>query len=182
LPTSPYTPILIVTGPPGVGKTTTARIVADRSPRAVHLETDAFFGFIRTGYVEPWRPDSHEQNRVVMRIVAEAAAGYAAAGYRTIVDGIVIPEWFLEPLRDAFHEAGCQVAYAVLRAPLATCLARVQDREGAPPIEAGAIEQLWESFTGLAHLEVNVLEVGDRSADEAADMLERHLAVGGLNV
>jgi len=182
VPTLDDTPVLIVTGPPGVGKTTTAGIVAERSPRAVHLEADTFFRFIRTGYVEPWRPESQDQNRVVMEIVAEAAAGYAAAGYRTIVDGIVIPKWFLGPLRDGLHEAGHEVAYAVLRAPLTACVMRVQDREGEPPIDTGAIEQLWESFTGLGDLEANVLEVGDSTAEEAADMLERRLADGLLAV
>lgn len=182
MPASPDTPVLIVTGPPGVGKTTTARIVAERSRRAVHLEADEFFRFIRTDYVEPWRPESHDQNRVVMEIVAKAAAGYAAAGYLTIVDGIVLPEWFLKPLRDALAEAGCQVAYAVLRAPLSTCLTRVQDREGAPPIESEAIEQLWRSFAELGTLEANVLEVDGKSAEEAADTIERRLADGHLTV
>jgi hypothetical protein len=53
-----------------------------------------FFHFIRSGYVEPWKPESHEQNRIVMGIVANAAATYAAAGYFTIVDGIIIPPGF----------------------------------------------------------------------------------------
>ena len=34
---------------------------------------------------------------------------------------IIIPAWFLEPLRDSLREAGHQVAYAVLRAPLPVC-------------------------------------------------------------
>ncbi len=148
----------------------------------MHLEADEFFRFIRTDYVEPWRPESHDQNRVVMEIVAKAAAGYAEAGYLTIVDGIVLPDWFLEPLRCALAGAGHRVAYAVLCAPLSTCLSRVQDREGAPPIETEAIEQLWRSFTGLAAFEANVLEVGDRSAEEAAEMLERHLTDGLLTI
>jgi hypothetical protein len=71
-----------------------------------HSDPDVFFRFIRSDYVEPWSPESHEQNRTVMDIVANAAAGYAAAGYRTILDGIVIPGWFLEPLRDHLHEGG----------------------------------------------------------------------------
>src|SRR6266536_2695847 len=94
-------PVLILTGAPGSGKTTTARLLADRSERAVHVESDSFFHFIRSGYIEPWTPESHEQNRVVMRIVAEAAAGYAEAGYFTIIDGIISPRWFFEPLRDS---------------------------------------------------------------------------------
>ena len=90
----PREPILILTGPPGAGKTNVARLLAKLSDRAVHLESDRFFHFIASGYVEPWKPESHEQNTAVMQIVAGAAIGYASAGYRTIVDGIIIPGWF----------------------------------------------------------------------------------------
>jgi predicted kinase len=175
-------PILIVTGPPGVGKTTTAGILAARSSRAVHLEADAFFRFISSGYVEPWKRESHEQNEIVMRIVARAAAGYAEAGYFTIVDGIVIPGWFFEPLRDALHEAGHPVAYAILRAPLSVCAGRVHDREGGPLVDSAAIEQLWKRFADLDDLERNVVDLEDKTRAEAADLLERRLAAGTLTV
>jgi ATPase family associated with various cellular activities (AAA) len=53
VPAPDTTPVLILTGPPGAGKTTAARVLAERSERAVHLESDRFFHFIRSGYVEP---------------------------------------------------------------------------------------------------------------------------------
>jgi tRNA uridine 5-carbamoylmethylation protein Kti12 len=165
--------VLILTGPPGVGKTTAAGILTARADRAVHLEADAFFRFIASGYVEPWRPESREQNEAVMRIVAEAAAGYATAGYLTVVEGIVIPGWYFEPLRDALRGAGHTVAYAVLRAPLEVCLERVQEREGEPPIDAAAVEQIWRSFADLGDLEEGVIEVGGMSSAEVGDLLER---------
>jgi predicted kinase len=172
----------IVTGPPGVGKTTTADLLATRSPHAVHLESDAFFRFIRSGYIEPWKPESHEQNRTVMRIVARTASEYAAAGYLTIVDGIVIPGRFLEPLRDALHDVDHRVAYAVLRAPLSVCRARAQARAGEPLGDREAIERLWRTFSDLGDLERHALDVGDLGPEEVADSLERQLADGLLAV
>ena len=148
----------------------------------MHLEADAFFRFIRSGYVEPWKPESHAQNEVVMRAVASAVSNYAAAGYFTIVDGIVIPAWFLEPLRDALKEAGYAAAYAVLRAPLSVCMERVQGREGEPPIDSGAIEQLWRSFTDLGELERNVIDVEGRNPEEIAGLLSRRLDDGLLAI
>jgi tRNA uridine 5-carbamoylmethylation protein Kti12 len=182
MPAQVDTPILILTGPPGVGKSTTAEILAARSSRSVHLESDAFFRFIRSGHVEPWKPESHEQNQLVMRLVAEAAAGYAAAGYFTVVDGIVIPQWFLVPLREAFRQAGHDVAYAVLRAPFATCAARARDRERVPLAEPEVIERLWRSFEDLGELERNAIDLSGEGPEEAADLVAAHLSEGLLAI
>jgi hypothetical protein len=114
----------------------------------VHVESDRFFQFIRSGFVGPWRPESAEQNAVVMRIVAEAAAAYASAGYFTIVDGIVLPRFFFEPLRDALRQAGHAVAYAVLRAPLNVCLARAGSRDSQPLADPLVVERLWHRLRG----------------------------------
>jgi broad-specificity NMP kinase len=65
---------LILTGPPGVGKTTVAASLARREERAVHLEADRFFFFIKSGFVEPWDPASDEQNRLVERAATAVAA------------------------------------------------------------------------------------------------------------
>jgi predicted kinase len=167
-------PVLILTGAPGSGKTTVARLLAAKSERAVHLESDRFFHFIQSGYVEPWKPESHEQNTTVMKIVAGAAAGYAKAGYFTIIDGIVSPGWFLEPVRESLRAAGHTVAYAVLRAPLPVCLSRTRDRAPDRLSDATVIERLSHEFVNLGHLETHVIDTGTQTADAAAD------ALGGL--
>jgi hypothetical protein len=72
----------------------------------VHLKTDLFWQCITSGCIDPWKPESHEQNTLVMQIVAEVAARYARAGYFTVIDGIVSPHWFFPPLRDTSrHDA-----------------------------------------------------------------------------
>ncbi|MGN6276336.1 MAG: AAA family ATPase [Solirubrobacterales bacterium] len=169
-------PVLILTGASGTGKTTTASILAARAPAAVHLETDAFFRFIRSGYIEPWKPESQAQNQVAMGIAGEAAAAYAAAGYFTVVEGIVLPRWCLMPLRDALRKAGFPAVYAVLRAPLPICLGRLERRDGT--VDAEAMTKIWTEFEDLGELEPHAIDAGECSPEEAANTLEQILAAG----
>lgn len=175
-------PVLIVTGGPGAGKTTVARLLADRASRSVHLDADRFFGFIRSGWIAPWTPEAHEQNQVVMRVVVDAAATYAAAEYLTIVDGIVIPGWFFEPLRDELRARGSSVAYAVLRPSLDVAIRRSRERSDQPMGDPDVVRKLWEVFADLGPLERHVIAVQGEDPETIATVVADRFAAGELAV
>ena len=89
--------IIVITGSPGTGKTTTASIVAKESnmDKSVHMHTDDFFHYLSKGAIPPHLPESNEQNLVVIEAFLEAAKRYARGGYDVIVDGIVGPTCLL---------------------------------------------------------------------------------------
>ena len=116
-----------------------------------------------------------------MRAVAGAAAAYAEAGYFTIIDGIVSPGWFLEPLRGWLHAAGHTVAYAILRPPLDDCVSSAVGRESSRLADRSIIERLWHDFADLGPWERHVITNATAGPEETAEALSERLRIGALN-
>ena len=156
--------VLIITGPPGAGKSTTARLVAQRFDRAACLESDWFWTTIVTGFVVPWRPEADPQNRAVLRAVAAATAALVAAGYSVVVEGIVGP-WYLGLLTETLAKDGVDTHYVVLRPGVGVTLARAASRAGEErvpghPALSGEkpATHMWEQFSDLGELERHVVD------------------------
>ena len=118
--------LIVVTGPPGAGKSSVGKCLAQRFERSVFIEGDAFFGFLERGSSDPWTPEAGYQNSVVIRAAASAAGQYVSGGYATVYEGVVGP-WFLPTFAAA---TGLDhLHYVVLLPSVERCVERVKTRQ-----------------------------------------------------
>ncbi|RJL27172.1 AAA family ATPase [Bailinhaonella thermotolerans] len=159
--------VIIVSGPPGAGKSTVARRLAEDLSPSVHLHTDDFYTCIRRGFVPPHLPESRRQNEVVIGVMTACAYGYAAGGYHVALDGIVGP-WFLPPFQQAAAEHGISTYYVVLRPERDTALARATARTGDALTDPGPVLHMYDELADLGPLEPHVLDSTTQTPAETA--------------
>ena len=84
---------LVLTGAAAAGKSTCARALADRVPRAACIDVDDIRQLVRSGAAAPW--EGHE-GRAQLRLGATNACalgrGFRAAGFDVVIADVVTPE------------------------------------------------------------------------------------------
>jgi cytidylate kinase len=139
--------LVIVTGPPGAGKSTVAPLVADGFASSVLVQGDWFFGLWRRGAIDPWLPEARGQTTIA------GAAAAAAAGAFSRGDCVVVYEGMIRPgdLPGFLATAGLTAAhYAVLFPPETTCVARVTTRHGHGFTSVDATRGMYRDFADAA--------------------------------
>jgi len=177
--------LLLLTGPPGAGKTTIGATLAAGAPRSACIHSDWFWTTIVNGAVPPWEPAADGQNGAMIRAAAATGVRLASAGFATVLDGIFGP-WQFDALRDELAPCGVPVHYAVLRPDGDTCLARARGRVLESPAHRdaltheGPIRQLWTQFADLGPYERFVIDSSEIDVAQTAALVELRLRAGDL--
>jgi predicted ABC-type ATPase len=170
-------PLLLITGPPGAGKSTVTRLVAERFEPSVLIDGDMFFEFLGPSAVAPWLPQAREQNEVVTRGAARASGLFASEGYATIYDGVVGP-WFLPTFAAATGLDALD--YVILLPSLEVCLERVKTRVGHGFIDEAATRKMYREFAGAEIAERHILHDPPDDAATTVDLIVMRAAAGTL--
>lgn len=169
--------LLVVTGPPGSGKSTVSKLLVQQTGPSALVEGDRFFAFLARDAIEPWLPESHEQNAVVMDAAAAATGRFTDGGFFTVYDGVVGP-WFI----DAFASAAGlrELDYVVLMPDVETCVERVLSRSGHGFRDEAAARRMHAEFATAIVEPRHVLSIGSESAPDVVDRIVAAAEAGHL--
>jgi cytidylate kinase len=160
--------LLIVTGPPGAGKSTVARALATRFDRSALVEGDAFFAFVASGAIPPWLPESQDQNDVVTRAAAVATAEFVTGGYTVVYDGVMGP-WFLPTFAAATGLDALD--YVILLPSVERCVERVATREDHGFTDEPATRHMHDQFARAEIDPRHVLREPPDAVDDVTDLV-----------
>lgn len=162
--------IVILSGPPGAGKSATAQALCDRYDRMLHIEMSQLRGFLRMGLLRPW--DTSAEGRAQQQLFISAACGMAKqflnAGYGVVIDDVVTPDELPVYQREL---APAEAVHFVVLLPDPTIV-----RERARHGQADRLHSLYQRFDGWR--DVAVVEPGDLAPELVADRVMALAAEG----
>ena len=168
--------LLVVSGPPGAGKSTVAALLAEDGDRTALVAGDLFFSFLRRGAVAPWLPEAEAHNEVVTQAAARATGRLADGWLLVVYDGVVLPRR-LPSFLAATERSICD--YAVLLPAEAECLGRVAGRIGHGFTDPDAAAGMHREFRTADVDPRHVVVTGGPPA-EVADAVRARWARGEL--
>jgi len=167
--------ITILTGAPGTGKTTIARLLAGQSACGLHIPSDIFYTF-PVHPIAPNLKEAHPQNEAVIAALLAAARAFASRGSAVILDGIFGP-WFLPFIARQLQPETKAVHYVILRAEAETALGRVRSRPGW--LEDAVVRQMHAEFENACGPFVrHTVDAGAEEPPELAEKIARLRAEG----
>jgi len=166
--------LVVVTGPPGAGKSSVSEHLANGSNPSALVVGDSFFAMIKQGYVLPWLPQARRQNTVVIEAAA-AAAGRLTDICSVVYDGVLGP-WFLPTFVRATGLT--YVHYVILLPPLDVCLEHVQGRVGHGFSDLAVTRDLYGQFANAAIDDKHLITESDDHPAQLAELISRRLDDG----
>ena len=176
-------PIYLIAGSPASGKSTLARLLAQRAAKGLHIPVDDLRTMVHGGVVHPgpvWSKELVEQLKLARQTAADMALRYHKAGFLVAVDDFFDPNSGMSEY-EWLHSAGRDFHRILLAPHPDVAIARLRERQphsGMRDLMEGAIRDLHEKITGLEPtLTAQGWRLLDTSTGTPGDHADRLLAL-----
>jgi predicted kinase len=171
------TDMFIITGAPAVGKSTTARTLATRFDKSIHIPVDDLREMVVSGLILPsedWGQELEEQLTLARQTVVQMALIYRGAGYTVVIDDFWDPNSRLREYTLLFTEANTHKILLLPNQETAKLrnIKRSQKDEGDEYIEGGirlVYEHLNNDVADLVREGWHVVDTTDKTIEDTVD-------------
>lgn len=172
--------IIIVSGPPGAGKTSVAEALCERFDRMLHIEVDTLRHMVKAGYRHPWAGDAQAEEQLVLgaRNAAAIARESTAARYAVVIDDVVTAAMAVHYI-EALRGIDAPVHFVTLLPRLDVTLARDAARRATLPDRVRVLHEQLTREEEADALPGAVLDTSDDgNAQLTADRVQDVVASG----
>ncbi len=140
------------------------------------MQGDAFFGFLRRDAIDPWLPESNDQNTLVTEAAGAATGRLVSGGLDVVYDGVLGP-WFLDTFLAATGLDALD--YVVLLPSVERCVDAVRTRVGHGFTDEPATRKMHDEFATATVAARHVLEPTG-TVDDVVAAIGENRAAGAL--
>ena len=164
--------VLILTGPPGAGKSSAAEALAERYDRVAHIPVETLRRFVTpTGFAKPGQPGRERQQLLGVRNACALAANFLAERYAVIIEDVITHRAGIETYLEGLRAAGAPVHAACLLPSLDVCLER-STRRREQRVSPERLEAIYREFEAAQPLPGAIIDTSDLSPEVTADRLQ----------
>lgn len=156
--------LIVLSGPPGAGKSTVAGGLALRFPQSAQFSTDIIRQFVKGGNIAPWETGEEATKQMLLgdKIVEDIIKRYTDSEYVVILEGVYSDE-HIQKYKGLFGE----VYGFILLPSLEVLKQRDANREESKRVP-DRIEPLYNAYNSQENTLFEIIDNSNQPAEETA--------------